>query len=105
MTDKEIIKEIKKMAAAFGSVTRLVDGEKWVTIAQVKKEDVEQIEKDLEMLELIKKRLIHNIFGNIVFINNLNLTERVDENGNIIFIDEDKYKIMEWLDNEKELEK
>ena len=99
MTNKEIVKEMKKMVSVCGRVTIKKDDE-WVTIAQLKKEDVEQIEKDLEILELIKERLIHNILGNIVFKDKP--TETVDEDGNTIFIDVDKYKIMEWLDNDKQ---
>ena len=57
------------------------------------------IRKDLEILELIKERLHHDIFGNIQFVDKP--TERIDENGNKILIDDGKYKIMEWIDNEK----
>ena len=102
MTNKEIIKEMKKMVSICGRITIKKDDE-WVTIAQLKKEDVEQIEKDLEILELIKERLYHNILGNIQFVDKS--TGTVDEDGNINFIDADKYKIMEWLDNDKTNEK
>ena len=98
MTSKEIVKEMFKMVSICGSVTMKKD-DKWVKIAQLKKEDVEQVEKDLEILELIKERLIHNILGNIQFVDKS--TGTVDEDGNINFIDADKYKIMEWLDNDK----
>ena len=60
MTSKEIVKEMLKMVTAFGlhrselTVKRRVDDE-WVTLAQVKKSDVEQVEKDLEILDLYKK--------------------------------------------------
>lgn len=54
MTNKEIVKEMFKMVSICGSVTMQKD-DKWVTIAQLKKEDVEQIEKDLDLLDLYKK--------------------------------------------------
>lgn len=57
MTNKEIVKEMKKMVSICGSATIKIDG-KWVTIAQLKKEDVEQIERDLEVLEIIKTKKV-----------------------------------------------
>ena len=93
MKSKEALENIKSRInslSLFPKVDRKTYDESW-----------EKIEKDLEILELIKERLIHNIMGNIVFVDNLKLTERKDENGKIIYIDEDKYKIMRWLDNEK----
>ena len=57
------------------------------------------IKNDLEILELIKERLHHNIFGNLQFVDKP--TKKIDEDGNIVIIDDDKYKIMEWLDNDR----
>ena len=54
MTSKEIVKEMKKMVSVCGSITIKKDDE-CVKIAQLKKEDVEQVEKDLELLNLYKK--------------------------------------------------
>ena len=57
MTSKEIVKEVKKMVSVCGSVTMKKD-DKWITIAQLKKEDVEQVEKELEVLEIIKTKKV-----------------------------------------------
>lgn len=54
MTNKEIVKEMFKMVSICGSVKMKKD-DKWVTIAQLKKEDIEQVKKDLDLLDLYKK--------------------------------------------------
>jgi len=106
MTDKEIIEEMKKLVSAFGSVKRLVDGDKWVTIAQVKKEDVEQIEKSLEVLENIKSKTL------LPYSNRKRIAKEYEkwcEDNNVMISDPTNMvtwllciKLKEWLENEKD---
>lgn len=80
MTSKEIVKEMLKMVTAFGlnrselTVKRRVDDE-WVTLAQLKKEDVEQVEKDLEVLDILKKYYKSNGWSNGGLIEFWGMTE------------------------------
>lgn len=64
MTNKEILNQLYKFVEAFGSVqkrlfeikTRNAD-EEWITICKITKEDIEQLEKDLEEYEKLKEGL------------------------------------------------
>ena len=63
MTSKEIIKELYKFVEVFGSIqkrefqvkARGIE-EKWVTICKITKKDIEQLERDLDEYELLKRR-------------------------------------------------
>lgn len=96
MTNKEIVKEMFKMVSVCSSVTMKKD-DKWVTIAQLKKEDVEQIEKDLEVLELLKKHLSINCWGEIVYEPKHHYQYINDEEVKLLKPNEEDIKIKEWL--------
>lgn len=102
MTSKEIVEEIKKMVSIVGKIQRRVEGDKWVTIAQLKKEDIEQIEKDLDLLALYKKFFKYSLteiqgIKYLVLPNNSDI-RRPDS---LLKITDEEYEILkEGLENE-----
>lgn len=103
MTSKEAVKEMLKIVSVFGSVKRLVDDE-LITVAQLKKEDVEQIEKDLEILDLYKKFFKYSL-TEIQGIKYLTLPNSGDirRPDAMLKITNEEYEILkEGLENEKD---
>ena len=99
MSSKEIVKEIKKIVGIVRAIKKRDDDDKWITIAEVKKEDVEQVEKDIEALEIIKGKLMW-IENDKIYIGLQNDTyiELTEED----FDYDDRYRILkEWLKDEK----
>lgn len=95
MTSKEVIEEMKKIVSICGSVKMKKDG-KWVTIAQLKKEDVEQIEKDLDVLDILKKQI--TVTENKTICDSGNYITSYDLNITIDGLDFIQFdKIKEWL--------
>ena len=52
--EKEIINQLYKLVKVFGSVHIKDSDDKWITVCKITKNDIEQLEKDLDEYEQLK---------------------------------------------------